>query len=81
MPTHQCTRFNNNQRLSNERALKKITRHLLNTKDKGIVFRLVLSKGLEYFVDTDFAGDWKDGDHDSPESVFSRTGYVIMYAV
>ena len=31
-------------------------------------------------MDADFAGGWKDGDHDSPESVLSRTGFVIMYA-
>ena len=31
-------------------------------------------------MDADFAGGWKDGDHDCPESVLSRTGFVIMYA-
>jgi hypothetical protein len=31
-------------------------------------------------VDADFADGWKDGDHDNPESVLSRTGFVIMYA-
>jgi hypothetical protein len=34
---------------------------------------------LECYVDADFAGGWKDGNHDSPESVLSRTGYVIVY--
>ena len=80
MATHQCARFNNDPKLSHERAVKKIVRYLLDTKDKGIIFRPDLSKGLECFVDADFAGGWKDGDHDSPESVLSRTGFVIMYA-
>ena len=31
-------------------------------------------------MDANFAGGWKDGDHDSPESVLSRTRFVIMYA-
>ena len=31
-------------------------------------------------LDADFSGGWKDGNHDSLESVFSRTGFVIMYA-
>ena len=53
---------------------------LLDTKDKGIVFRPDMSKGLECFVGADFAGSWKDGDHDLPESVLSKTAYVIMYA-
>ena len=28
----------------------------------------------------DFAGGWKYGNNDSPESVLSRTGFVIMYS-
>ena len=31
-------------------------------------------------MDADFAGDWKDGDHSSPESVLSGTDFVIMFA-
>ena len=80
MPTHQCARFNNDPKLSHERAVKKIVRYLLDSRDKGIIFKPDLSKGLECFVDADFAGGWKDGDHSAPESVLSRTGYVIMYA-
>ena len=80
MATHQCARFNNDPKLSHERAVKKIVRYLLDTRDKGIIFKPDLSKGLECYVDADFAGGWKDGDHDAPESVLSRTGYVIMYA-
>ena len=80
MSTHQFARFNNDPKLSHERALKKIVRYLLDTKNEGIVFRSDLSKGLECYIDADFAGGWKDGDHDSPESVLSRTGFVIMYA-
>jgi hypothetical protein len=52
----------------------------LDTKDKGLLFRPDNSKGLECYVDADFAGGWKDGDHNNPESVLSRTGYIIMYA-
>ena len=44
--------------------------YVLDSRDKGIIFRPGLSKGLECFVDADFAGGWKDGDHDSPELVF-----------
>jgi hypothetical protein len=80
MATHQCARFCSNPKLSHERAVKKIVRYLLDSRDKGIIFRPDLSKGLECYVDADFAGGWKDGDHDSPESVLSRTGYVIMFA-
>ena len=80
MAVHQCARFNNDPKLSHERAVKRIVRYLLDTKDKGLVFKPDLSRGLECFVDADFAGGWKDSDHSSPESVLSRSGYVIMYA-
>ena len=65
---------------SHERAVKHIVRYLLDTKDKGIIYKPDISKVLECYVDADFAWAWWDGDHDSPESVLSRTGYVIMYA-
>ena len=80
MATHQCARFNNDPKLSHERAVKRIVRYLLDTRDKGIIFRPDLSRGLECFVDADFAGGWKDCGHDCPESVLSRTGYIITYA-
>ena len=80
MATHQCARFNNDPKLSHKRAVKKIGRYLLDTKDKGLIFKPDTSKGLECYVDADFAGAWKDGDHDCAESVLSRTGFVIMYA-
>ena len=80
MATHQCARFNNDPKLSHERAVKKIVRYLLDTKDKGIIFKPDFSKGIECFLDADFAGGWKDGDHSSPESVLSRTGFVIFFA-
>ena len=77
---HQCARFNNNPKLSHERAIKRIVRYLLDTKDEGLIYKPDKSKGLECYVDADFAGGWKDGEQDSPESVLSRTGFVIMYA-
>ena len=66
--------------MSHERAVKRIVKYLLDTKDKGLTFKPNLSHGLECFVDADFAGGWKDGDQDSPESVLSRSGFVIMFA-
>ena len=60
--------------------MKRIVKYLLDTKDKGIIFKLDLSRGLECFVDSDFAGGWKDSDKGSTESVLSRTGFVIMFA-
>ena len=80
MATHQCARFNNDPHLSHERAVKRIGIYLLNTRDKGMIYIPDITRGLQCYVDADFSGGWKDGNHDSQESVFLRTGFVIMYA-
>jgi len=80
MSSHQCARFNNSPNLSHKRAAKNIVRYLLDTKYGGLSFKPDTLKVLECYVDTDFAGGWKDKDQDSPELVLYRTGSVIMYA-
>ena len=66
--------------LCHEKAVKYIARYLLSTQDKGIHYKPDSTKGLECYVDADFAGGWSFGDHTNPECVLSRTGFVIMYA-
>ena len=80
MGTHQCARFNNYPHLSNERAVNRIGRYLLITRDKGMIYRPDITRDLECYVAADFSGGWKYDNHDSLESVLSRTGFVIMYA-
>jgi hypothetical protein len=77
---HQCARFCNDPKLSHERAVKRITKYLLGTRDRGVICRPDKTKGLECFADADFAGGWDRGDSDNPENVMSRTGYLITYA-
>ena len=38
------------------------------------------SKGLEVYVDADFAGAWNTADSENADNVLSRTGFVICYA-
>ena len=80
MTTHQCARFNNDPKLSHERALYRVVRYLVGTQNKGLVFKPDASKGLECYVDADFSGNWTAADSDDPENVLSRTGYIIYYA-
>ena len=80
MAVHQTARFSINPMLSHERAIQRIGKYLLGSKDKGITFRPDPSKGLECFVDADFAGGWHKGDADNADAVMSRTGYVITYS-
>ena len=80
MAVHQCARFNANPKLCHEKAVKRIARYLLGTADKGLKYGPDPNRGLECYVDADFAGGWSSGDHTNPECVLSRTGFVIMYA-
>jgi histone deacetylase 1/2 len=80
MAVHQCARFNEDPKLSHERAVKRIGRYLKGTADKGIRYTPDPSKGLECFVDADFAGGWAQADSDNADSVLSRSGYFLSYA-
>ena len=47
MATYQCAIFNNDPHLSHERAVKHIDRYLLDTRDKGMIYRPNITCGLE----------------------------------
>ena len=80
MSVHQCARFCQQPMLSHERAVQRIGRYLLGNKDKGIKFTPDLSKGVECFVDADFAGGFSKEMASDSSSLYSRTGFVIFYA-
>lgn len=80
MEVHQCDRFNNDPKLCQECAIKRICKYLLDTADKGLIYVPNLLRKLECYEDADFAGGWASGDNTNPESVLSRTGFVILYA-
>ena len=80
MATHQCARFSNDPRALHERGVRHIGKYLLATKERGLVFKPDSTKGIECFVDADFAGGWSKADASNSKNVMSRTGYVIFYA-
>ena len=80
MAIHQCARFNNDPKLSHERAIIRICRYLLSTETKGIIYKPNQLLGLQCYIDADFAGGWIQVDANNPENLMSRTGFVIMYA-
>ena len=80
MAVHQCARFTNMPMLSHERAIQRICRYLLSTRNQGMIYKPNFSLGLQCYVDADFAGGWNQLDADNPENLMSRTGYVIMFA-
>ena len=65
---------------SHKQAAIQIGRYLLSTKEKGKLYKPDLSKGIEVFVDAQFAGGWDSTNAMSADNVYSCTGYVIFYA-
>jgi hypothetical protein len=76
---HQCARFSADPKLIHEQAVKRICRYLKGTSEKGIILKPEKDKGIECYVDADFAGNWQKERADDISSVLSRTGYAIFY--
>ena len=78
---HQCARFTHSPKASHGEAIKRICRYLKGTLDKGLILRPARDNmRLDVYVDSDFAGLWKQEDDQDPVCVKSRTGFVILLA-
>jgi hypothetical protein len=75
---NNCTRFSTKPHGIHQIALKRIVKYLLTTPTQGMVYCPNWTKGLECYIDANFAGNFRPG---NPEctSCLSRSGYVIMY--
>jgi len=80
MAVHQTARFSVNPMRSHELAVMRIRRYLCDNCERGITYKVDRSKGIEVYVDADFAGGWSCADSDNADNVLSRTGFVICYA-
>ncbi|KAL7523465.1 hypothetical protein ACHAWF_000534 [Thalassiosira exigua] len=78
MAVHQAARFCNQPILFHEKAIMRLGRYLLHTKDKGIIYNSDKAVGLECYVDADFAGGWSQADADDADNVMSRTGFIVI---
>ena len=74
----QVARFTSSPKVSHASAVKTIVRYLKRTYDKGIIVMPDGSLNLACYVDADFAGLYRREPDDSPNSVRSRTGYIIL---
>eukprot|EP00980_Cylindrotheca_fusiformis_P011699 scaffold2782_cov88-Cylindrotheca_fusiformis.AAC.2 len=61
-------------------AVRWLARYLKGTKHKGTILRPVQDRGLEVYVDADFAGNWVPKEYMDRDTARSRHGYYIMYA-
>ena len=79
MSVHQTARFCTEPKLIHERAVKRIGRYLSGNKERYLIFKPDSTKGVQCYVDADFAGGWAKADADNLDNVLSRTGFVIFY--
>ena len=79
MPVHQTAHFCNDPKLSHEQAITRIGRYLLGSRNKGIKYKVDLSKGLGCYVDADFAERWDQTNPHDASNLMSRLGFVIKY--
>jgi hypothetical protein len=80
MAVHQSARFLVNPMSSHELEIMQIGRYLCDNCERGLIFKVDKTKGLEVYVDADFAGGWSCADADNADNVLSITGFVICYA-
>jgi hypothetical protein len=82
LATSQVARFVHSPKRSHELALIRLGRYLKGTSDKGLILQPInLSKlNIDVYVDAAFACGWGTENGTNPDSVKSRTGYIIMIA-
>ena len=80
MPAQHCARFYNNSNKDYDEAFKYIAQYQLKTKNKFLIFHPDLSKGLEYYVDTDWVDLWHHCSSHDPLSTHPITGFCFTYA-
>ena len=62
-----------------ELAIMRIGQYLVDSLDRGIIYKVDKTKGLEVYVDADFAGSWSVADSENADNVLSPTGFVLCY--
>jgi hypothetical protein len=76
----QVARFSSNPKQSHAKAIKTLVRYLSATKQFGMIIKPTKELTLDLYVDADFAGlHRREPDH-IPDSVRSRSGYIILLA-
>ena len=48
-------------------------------KDKGLKYVVGTSKGIELFIDADFARDWNISESCNADNLLSRKGFIICF--
>jgi hypothetical protein len=75
---HQTAWFSVNPMQSHKLAIMRIGRYLVDNPERGIQYKIDKSKGLEVYVDADFAGGWSAADSENADNVLSRTALLSV---
>ena len=78
--THQCARFSSCPKEEHGKAIRWLARYLKGTRDKGTILPPDKKRGLEVYVDADFAGNWDPKEYQDCDTARSRHGYYITFA-
>jgi hypothetical protein len=74
-------RFVSKPKQEHAKAVKWLAKYLIQTKDEGYTINPDPSKGLQVYVDADFARNWDPRlVGEDIDTARSRHGYIIMYA-
>ena len=77
---HQCARFSINPKQQHSAAIRWLAKYLEGTRNNGMRLTPDKTKGLELYVDADFAGNWDPAETDDVDTARSRHGFCIKYA-
>jgi len=77
--THQCARYTENPIEIHAKAIRWLARYLKGTRDEGFYMKPDLKKGIEVYVDADFAGNWDKAESLRPDTARSRHGYIVKF--
>ncbi|CAJ1947018.1 unnamed protein product [Cylindrotheca closterium] len=73
----QVARFSSEPKQSHATAVKTILCYLKRTCTKGMIIKPTGKLNLDLFVDADFCGLYNTEPHTNPNSVRSRTGFIV----
>ena len=76
---HQCARFVDSPKIEHGEAIKWLGRYIHGTRQEGLIYTPDNWKGLEVYVDADFAGTFDRQDCQNVDTARSRHGYIITY--
>ena len=57
-------------------AIIRIGKYLVDNPDYGVIYTIDKTKGIGFYVDNYFAGDWDSDDSSNADNFLSRTGLL-----